>query len=248
MPDKKIKAVYFDFGETLLTFGKVKTCQLLKQSAKLSYDFLKENNQPVGSFCRYRTKSIFSLYTRLWLSNITGNDFDALSLLKRIGQKDGVMLDAQQWQQFAWLWYEPLSKLAKVEPDIQKTLQKLKDMNLKLGVLSNTFVHKTSLEKHLQQLGILDFFDVCLYSYEFAFRKPDPRIFVSAVDMLGVRLPETVFVGDRIDKDIKPALEFGMTAVCKQAYTNKGKKVPKSAHSIKYISELPALIEKMNSL
>jgi FMN phosphatase YigB (HAD superfamily) len=56
-----------------------------------------------------------------------------------------------------------------------------------------------------------------------------------------------MFVGDRIDKDVKPATKVGMQAVLKAAYTNIGKKVPKGVLKINQLSELPVLIEKINA-
>jgi FMN phosphatase YigB (HAD superfamily) len=56
-----------------------------------------------------------------------------------------------------------------------------------------------------------------------------------------------MFVGDRIDTDIKPAVKAGMRAVLKEAYTNIGKKIPKGVWKISRLSELPSLIEKINA-
>ena len=111
---------------------------------------------------------------------LTGRDFDSLELLKKIEQKKGVKLSEQQWQDFGWCWYEPLSKFGKIEPDIKQTLDKLKRAGMKLGILSNTFINAATLERHLSDIGILDFFPIRLYSYQFRFRKPDSRIFIEA--------------------------------------------------------------------
>ncbi len=247
MPDKKIKAVLFDLGETLLNFGKVNTGRLFLQGAKLSYDFLKSCGQPLGSFQYYCCRNLISMRIRYLLSNITKNDFNSLALLRGIGIKKGIRLDGQQWRYFGWLWYEPLSKVATTEPDIKETLTTLKNSGLKLGIISNTFVNSSSLEKHMEQEGILDFFTVRLYSYEFDFRKPDVRIFKIAAERIGEALENILYVGDRIDKDIRPAIRNGMQAVLKTAYTNNGKKIPKGAWKINQISELPALVEKINT-
>lgn len=144
------------------------------------------------------------------------------------------------------LWYEPLKRLGAAESDIVQTLSRLKAAGLKLGIVSNTFVNRCCLEQHLADFGILEFFDAMLFSYEFTSRKPDPRIFIKAADALGVRLPEIMLVGDRIDNDIKPALFLDMTPVLKTAYTNANKTTPKNTHRINHLSELPALIEKLN--
>jgi len=243
---RKIKAVLFDLGETLLNFGKINTRQLFRQSAALTYEFLQQLGQPVGNFTIYRLHSMFAVEIRRLLSNLTGRDFDALSLLKKIGDRKGFKLSEDQWRELGWLWYQPLSNLARIEPKIKETLTSLKDMGLRLGIVSNTFVSASSLDRHLKQLGILDFFAFRFYSYQFDFRKPNVRLFEIAADRIGEPPENILFVGDRIDKDIEPALKVNMTAVLKSAYTNIGRKIPAGVQKINRLSELPALIKKIN--
>jgi HAD superfamily hydrolase (TIGR01549 family) len=247
LPDKIIKAVLFDLGETLLTFGKVNKARIYHEGAASTYDFLKKQGQPLDSFRYYYWRNLVLLRIKHWLTFITGRDFDALALLKKSGSKKGIKLTEQQWQQLVWLWYEPLSKVAKAELKTKETLTTLKKLGLKLGIVSNTFVNAGSLDKHLAQLGILDFFQVRLYSYEFDFRKPDARIFKAAADKIGEMFENILFVGDQINKDIKAAMKTGMHAVLKAAYTNAGKKTPDGAIKINQLAELPALIEKINN-
>jgi putative hydrolase of the HAD superfamily len=45
------------------------------------------------------------------------------------------------------------------------------------------------------------------------YRKPDVRLFLRALDGLGVGAEETVMVGDRIDNDVVPARLLGMRTV-----------------------------------
>ena len=246
----QIKAVLFDLGETLLDFGKVKTTRLFRHGARLSYDFLKSSGQPVGNFEYYCWRNLIALRFRHLISNITKNDVNSSALLRRIGINKGIKLDTQQWRDFAWLWYEPLSKIATTETGIKETLaaiRALREPPLRLGILSNTFVNAYSIEKHLKQLGILDFFTVRMYSYEFDFRKPDTRIFKIAAERMGVAAKNIMYVGDHIDKDIIPTMKLGMHAVLKDAYTNAGRKLPDGAYKINQISELPALIKKINT-
>ena len=246
MPEGKVKAVLFDLGETLLSFGKVNTMELFRQGARLSYDFLKQQSQSVGNFTFYFWHNLIRIQARYWFSCLTGKDFDALELLKKIGTKKGIRLNEQQWQHLAWLWYEPLSEIAKYEPDIKEILAALADSGIKLGIVSNTFVNSSSLEKHLKQLDILDYFSVRLYSYQFRFRKPNLEMFRVAAERIGEFFGNILYVGPHIDKDIEPAIKIGMHAVLKDAYTNAGKTIPEGIHKIKHLAELPGLIEKIN--
>lgn len=247
MSDRRISAVIFDLGDTLLNFGRFKTFPLIRQGAMASYDYLASQGQPAGNFQVYFWRNLVSLRLRRLLSAVAGRDFDVLSLFERVGRKRGIAFSSDQWLHFAWCWYEPLSKLARVEPDIKQTLTALRDAGLKLGILSNTFVTSDSLDKHLQQFGLLEFFPVRLYSYQFDFRKPDPRIFDAACRQMECPPQNTLFVGDRVKIDIEPAIKMGMHAVLKEAYTNNSKPVPDGAVRISNIAELPGLVEQINA-
>ena len=242
----KVQAVLFDLGETLLTFGRLDTSYYFKLGAELTYNYLKQSEQPVGNFRVYRFRNLFAIRWQYFLSSISGNDFDALDLLKKIGLRRGYRLSDAQWDQLCWLWYEPLSTQGKVEPDIKETLGRLRDMNLKLGVLSNTFINSSSLNRQLSKLGMLEYFDEIMYSYEFNSRKPNEKIFIEASEKIGFAPVNIAFVGDRIDKDIQPALKLGMMAVLKDAYTNAGRRTPVGAHRIEAISQLPKIVESIN--
>jgi len=245
--NRRVRAVLFDLGETLLTFGKIDTARIFAVGARSSYEYLKSLNVPICGFGRYFWKNLVNLRIQRWISDLKGRDFDALAMLEKVGTKKGLKLSKEQWRDLAWTWYEPLGRMGRIEPDAKETLTALKESGLKLGIVSNTFVHGSSLEKHLRQFGILDFFTMRMYSYEFAFRKPDARIFKIAAERIGEPAENIVFVGDRINKDIEPAIAGGMVAVLKDAYTNAGKATPAGARRINHISELPGLISQINA-
>jgi len=240
-----MRAVLFDLGGTLISFGRVDSFRLFRAAARRTFVFLRRTGQPTGRFIWYFWRNFIAIRLRYLLSSITKKDFDSLALLKKIGAKKGIHLSEPQWERFAWLWYEPLSDVAKIEPDIIQTLTKLKDAGLKLGIISNTFINGLSLDKHLAKLGILNFLPVRVYSYNFSFRKPDPRIFQAAAQRIGCAPAEAVFVGDSINTDIKGALAAGMHAVLKTTGKNAKKKIPPSVARIQTIAQLPEVIEKI---
>jgi putative hydrolase of the HAD superfamily len=67
----------------------------------------------------------------------------------------------------------------------------------------------------LAALGLVDAFHVVVWSDKHGrrHRKPDPLPFRRAVDLLGVGADETVFVGDRPDKDVAGATAAGLVAI-----------------------------------
>lgn len=239
MDKRRIKAVIFDLGETLLNFGRLDRNALFEEAAVRSYEHLKKLNQPVGSLWSYRLTHIWGVRWNLLKSWITGNDFDSLELLKSYGKSRGFALDESQWEELNWQWYDGLSKLAHIEPGTADMLKTLRSMGLKVALLSNTFVHKSTLERHLQAEGLLEFFDMTMYSYDFNYRKPDARIFKVAAERLNIDPHEAIYVGDRMDNDVTGATAAGMLPVLKKAYTNKNVRVPADTARIAAITELP---------
>lgn len=247
MAEKRLNAVFFDLGDTVLEFGRVQTTRLFLEGAHSSYEFLQAKCQPLAGFHSYFVKNLFCLRWRHLVSHFTGNDFDSLEVLRAIGARQGISLSEEDWRYLTWLWYEPLSASAHVEPDLRETLTALQQGDMKLGIISNTFVHCCALDRHLEQLDVKDFFQVRLYSYQFEFRKPDLRIFQEGARRIGEDCANIMYVGDRIDKDMLPALKLGMVPTLKRAHANMGKSVPAGVHVIDKLSQLPDLVEYINS-
>jgi putative hydrolase of the HAD superfamily len=55
-------------------------------------------------------------------------------------------------------------------------------------------------------------FDVVVESAKVGLRKPDPRVYELACDLLGVEPPEVVFLDD-LGVNLKPARAMGMTTI-----------------------------------
>jgi putative hydrolase of the HAD superfamily len=235
---RPIEAVLFDLGETLLTFGRLDRNQVSVEASRRAYDYLKELHQPVGSFGTYRLFHLWGIRWQVFKSWLTGRDFNSLEVLKQFGRNRGLTLSDEQWQEMNWRWYESLSVLGKIVPGSVAALQQLSEMGLKLGLLSNTFVHKTSLERHMAEEGLLDYLPVRMYSYEFLWRKPDARLFTAAAERIGVAPEKIVYVGDRIDFDVNGSRKAGMLPILRKAYTNENRTPPPGVECIQDNTEL----------
>lgn len=244
---RRIEAVIFDLGDTLLHFGTLSKGQLIEEAMRRSYAYLQEHNQPAGPFRTYRLLHLWGMRWYLLRSWVTGKDFNSLELLATYSMKNGMTLTPEQLEELNWRWYEKLAEAGVVEPGTAEALGSLKAMGLDLGVLSNTFIHKSSLERHLEQEGLLHFFPVRLYSYEFPWRKPHVKIFQEAAKRVGVAPEKILFVGDLIHKDVAGALAAGMEAALKVGPSNAGRTVPRGVHCIDKIADLPALIKAIES-
>ncbi len=124
-----------------------------------------------------------------------------------------------------------------------KTLLELKNFGLKLGVLTDGLAIK-QWEK-LIRLGIHPFFDDVITSEEFGLGKPHLEFFKYGLDRLNLNPEETIYVGDRVDKDIQPAKELGMITVRILKGKYKNMKDDVSDYQIKNIYELIDIIKKL---
>lgn len=81
----------------------------------------------------------------------------------------------------------------------------------KLALISN-FDHPPHVHAVLSKLGLTHFFDSVVISAEVGIKKPDPRIFDSALAQTGMQPKEVVYVGDTED-DTEAARAAGITPI-----------------------------------
>jgi HAD superfamily hydrolase (TIGR01509 family) len=92
-------------------------------------------------------------------------------------------------------------------------LESLRGRGLKLGLVSNAFDPPELLHRDLGRMGLAERLDVAVFSSEVGRRKPDPLIFRTALDRLGVEPGNALFVGDSLEADIAGAAGLGMRTV-----------------------------------
>lgn len=83
-------------------------------------------------------------------------------------------------------------------PDVQEVLGRLRQRGYKLGVISN---FDRRLYAVLDELKLTPFFEAILISSEVGADKPDPRIFVRALQTFRVAPSEALHVGDDPKRD-----------------------------------------------
>jgi putative hydrolase of the HAD superfamily len=94
--------------------------------------------------------------------------------------------------------------------DAHDALTRLRRAGLKLGVVSNS---DGRVEDALRAAGLRPYFDVVVDSSLAGVEKPDPAIFRAALETLGVRPAEALYVGDLYEVDVLGANAAGIPAV-----------------------------------
>ena len=220
-----LKAVLFDLGLTLIqtaSFPEIYRRILARFGITVSLDAIvhaqkeTEGEVDTSTYDESRRKEFWTNYN--------------VSLLKKLGVKEGTVFVASQIDELWWSCSH-----VQLFPDVEPTLSGLRAKGLKLGLVSNGF--QQDLDHVLGELGLKHWFDavVCIDSCSCA--KPDKRIFLYALDKLGVKADEAVFVGDSVVHDYEGALNVGI----KPYLIDRERKLPSRYDKIGCLTDLLAI-------
>ena len=225
-----IKAIIFDLDNTLLDFMKMKSSSINAAVLGMISAGMQINKDE-------SIKEIYNIYdTKGYEHQEVFNEF----IVNNIGQINYKYLAAGIVE-----YKKAKEKSLNLYDDVIPTLDKLIDMNLKLGIVSDApsreaWVRLYTLKLHNKFKEVVTFNDTGLY-------KPAKEPFIRIADKLNVELTECMMVGDWPDRDIKGASQVGMkTAFAKYGSTenisNSG-----ADHDLKSISELVEIINNYNN-
>lgn len=107
-------------------------------------------------------------------------------------------------------------------PGIREALETLSG-DYKIGIVSDAIVTPGShLRKVLEHYGLLDYFEVFVFSDEAGASKPDRKVFDVAADGFGCEVAEIVHIGDREYNDIGGPVGCGAMSVLYTGAIDRG--------------------------
>jgi putative hydrolase of the HAD superfamily len=107
---------------------------------------------------------------------------------------------------------EVLSRLAgQIRPEMVAAIRACRDAGLKTACLTNNFAW-AGADRSPDVPAVYELFDAVLESRVLGYRKPDPRFYEVACEMVGVTPGEAVFLDD-LGINLKPARAMGMHTI-----------------------------------
>lgn len=97
----------------------------------------------------------------------------------------------------------------KVVPGMPELVKNLRQQGFQIALLSNVSESHARIKR---QLGLYDFFDPALYSYQIGVRKPDPQAFYILLEQLQLP-PESILFIDNKLANIEAARCLGLDAI-----------------------------------
>jgi len=118
----------------------------------------------------------------------------------------------------------------------------------RLGVISDAiFSPGRILRILLKDEGLLDYFDICVFSDECGHSKPHPDVFKAAWKGLNLNPSEVVHIGDREHNDILGPQQMEMKAILCTAAVDRDSKNTKANAIFKNYKDLPPILDSLNS-
>jgi putative hydrolase of the HAD superfamily len=189
-----IEAILFDWNNTLIQF--TWDDELLEAGHRAGLAAGGSDQDADEFTARYR---------KLVLNDATPNDAYA-DLLRELGVEDAdSFIDAE---------HEVWRPAHEVLGSAQALLDSLRSRGIKTGLVANSWPDPARLLRaDVAAFGLADLLDVIVFSEEVGYRKPQPEIFLHALEQLGIDPENAMFVGDRLDTDVQGAARVGMATV-----------------------------------
>ncbi len=142
----------------------------------------------------------------------------------------------------------PLNQLALTPfPESVTVLAQLNRSGYRLALVSNTSQSNEGvLREALHTLAMRCYFDAIVTSVDVGCEKPNPAIFVRALERLGCSPAEVVMVGDDLARDIQGAANLGIITI----YVRRNgatSPAPDAAarFTVSSLSEIPGILEQL---
>ena len=204
-----IRAVTFDLWNTLFTDISYSNERLSYLRQKFESEKVKfEKNGLEREF--YRTFD-FTQWDRKELSKkhiFTEDRLEAMLKSLKIQLRPKVIKDIVKNFESVMLMVKPSLKR-----NVNKTLETLSP-EYKIGLISDTGITPGKIIREvLEDYGLLDYFEVTIFSDETGVYKPNPSVFQFALKKLKVKPENTIHVGDLLLTDIKGARDCKIKSV-----------------------------------
>ncbi|MDH5449125.1 MAG: HAD family hydrolase [Candidatus Bathyarchaeota archaeon] len=222
-----VKAVLFDLGGTLIRtaaipeiYMRILDCFGVKVSSNEILEAHKANEKEFDI-----AQGQLDLGQDFW---IAWN----LRVLESIGIRENREFLAKKIDE---LWWEHAD--LQTYPDVKSTLVQLKANGVKLGIVTNGF--KRDFKQILDRLKLTSFFDVTVGIDSCNKAKPDKEIFLYALDQLGVRSNEALFIGDSVKYDYEGAKRAGL----KPFVIDREGKAPSQCDKMRSLTEVLSFVK-----
>jgi putative hydrolase of the HAD superfamily len=206
---EKIKAIAFDYGNTLIEFGPRQIEYQYKNLTDTLTSMFGNCNEERLKSIRDR-QSIEPLYT-----DYRENDLGIITA-ELVNAIYDIIPSEEQVNELIKCRYDAFLRVVNLDGEVLPLLKKLKT-RYHVALISNYPCGRTILDS-LKQIGIDEVFDVTIVSGDVGYVKPHPKPFETFLNELQLHPERCVYVGDNWLADVQGSKRLGMHAVLTTQY------------------------------
>jgi len=243
---KKIKAIFFDFGGTLMDsesdiIAHINIMKDLSTKYNIS-DSPEELAEKYNSYIFTKKMTLLDFDSKnksfLPLKYSTNNAVRKILCSYNINPSNNDM----DW--FSKNYLKNHKKYLKLFPEALDIIQKVKNNDsLHIGIISDIDIDFQRFQ--FDAFGISDLFDSITTSEEVQTYKPEDKIFNVALKKANCLGTESIMVGDSYEKDILGGKNMGMTTIWLNRYYGNNANGEKADFTISQLKDIAPIIDKI---
>jgi len=240
--DKKYKAIFFDFGGTLMCAESDNVAHLhMMKEVIQKYNLPASPEDMVTKYNSFLfTKEMTLLDTSPEEKSFTPLRESTKKAFKGVLGEYNIQPSKEDFQWFSKLFFENHKKHIKLFPETLLILRELKKTNLHVGIISD--IDNDFQDFQFKVFGIGEIFDSITTSEEVQIYKPKTKIFQVALNKAGCQGKESIIVGDSYKKDIVGGKNMGMTTIWINKFSGDDTDNDKADFVVKDLKEISPIL------
>lgn len=242
---KKYKAIFFDFGGTLMDAESDTVAHL-----NMMKDIIQKYNLsacPEDMVTKYDsflfTKEMTLLDTNPEEKSFTPLRESTKRAFRGILSEYNINPSIEDFRWFKETYFGNHKKYVKLFPETLEILQKIKNTSLYLGIISD--IDDDYRDFQFKIFGITETFDSITTSEEVQSYKPESKIFQIALNKANCRGEESIIIGDSYKKDIVGGKNVGMTTIWINKFQIEDIDTEKADFTVTHLKEISPILDRL---
>ena len=242
---KKYKAIFFDFGGTLMCAESDNVAHLhMMKEVIQKYNLSASPQDMVIKYNSY----LFTKEMTLLDSDPKDKSFTPLrgstkKAFKGVLAEWNIQPSKEDFQWFNKSFLKNHKKYIKLFPETLLILRELKKTNLHVGIISD--IDNDFQNFQFKVLGISEIFDSITTSEEVQIYKPKEKIFQVALNKAGCQGKESIIIGDSYKKDIVGGKNMEMTTIWINKFSGDDADRDKADFVVKDLIEISPILKRL---
>jgi len=239
---KKYKAIYFDFGGTLMCAESDNIAHL-----HMMKEVIQKYNLPASPEDMVTKYNSFLFTKEMTLRDADPEEKSFTPLrestkkaFKGVLTKYDIQPSKEDFQWFSKLFFENHKKYIKLFPETLLILRELKNTDLHMGIISD--IDDDFQKFQFKVFGISEIFDSITTSEEVQSYKPESKIFQVALNKARCQGKESIIIGDSYKKDIVGGKNMGMTTIWINKFSEDDADKDEADFVVKHLKEISPIL------